>query len=199
MKISIAGLLYLIGERFFKKYKTFRYIRRQFPTATIDHNVDFLGDIKNVHLGKNIVFQANSTIDIGGTTEWCDYKGYLEIGDDSFIAQNCIIYAAGPFGVKIGKRLDCGPGVCIFSSRTNYEIGVNHHVFGPVEIGDDVIIYSNVVISPNVRIGNGSAIAAGAVVTQDVPENTLVGGVPARIIKRIRKMPQSPGLNTIND
>jgi len=56
-----------------------------------------------------------------------------------------------------------------------------------VEIGDDVTIYANAVISPGVKIGSGSAVAAGSVVIRDVPENTLIGGVPAKIIKKINK------------
>jgi acetyltransferase-like isoleucine patch superfamily enzyme len=50
-------------------------------------------------------------------------------------------------------------------------------------IGDDVWIGANAVILPGVTIGNHCVIAAGAVVTKDVPDNTLVGGVPAKVIK----------------
>ena len=55
----------------------------------------------------------------------------------------------------------------------------------PVHIGNDVWIGGNVTILPGVTIGNNVVVAAGAVVTKDVPDNTLVGGVPARKIKDI--------------
>ena len=55
----------------------------------------------------------------------------------------------------------------------------------PVRIGNDVWIGGNVTILPGVTIGNNVVVAAGAVVTKDVPDNTLVGGVPARKIKDI--------------
>ncbi len=55
----------------------------------------------------------------------------------------------------------------------------------PVSIGNDVWIGGNVTILPGVTIGNNVVVAAGAVVTKDVPDNTLVGGVPARRIKHI--------------
>ena len=53
----------------------------------------------------------------------------------------------------------------------------------PVNIGDDVWIGGNVTILPGVNIGNNVIIAAGAVVTKDIPDNCVVGGVPARKIK----------------
>ena len=54
----------------------------------------------------------------------------------------------------------------------------------PVEIGNDVWIGSNVIVLRGVHVGNGAIIAAGAVVTKDVPEYTIVGGVPAHTIKK---------------
>ena len=55
----------------------------------------------------------------------------------------------------------------------------------PIHIGRDVWIGANAVILPGITIGDGAVIAAGAVVTKDVPENTVAGGVPARVIKTI--------------
>ncbi len=53
----------------------------------------------------------------------------------------------------------------------------------PVEIGNDVWIGANVIITPGIKIGNGAIIAAGAIVTEDVPPYAIVGGVPAKVIK----------------
>lgn len=55
----------------------------------------------------------------------------------------------------------------------------------PVCVGDNVLIGANAVVIEGVQIGSGSVVAAGAIVTQDVPENVVVAGVPARIIKEI--------------
>ena len=55
----------------------------------------------------------------------------------------------------------------------------------PVRVGDNVLIGANAVVIEGVQIGNGSVVAAGAIVTTDVPENVVVAGVPARVIKKI--------------
>ncbi len=66
-----------------------------------------------------------------------------------------------------------------------------HKPYEPVIIGDDVWIGIRAIILPGVKIGKGAIIGAGAVVTKDVPEYAIVGGVPARVIKL-----RSPGCAT---
>ena len=60
----------------------------------------------------------------------------------------------------------------------------------PVRIGDNVLVGANAVVIEGVQVGNGSVVAAGAIGTQDVPENVVVAGVPARIIKEIDEKTQ---------
>ena len=61
--------------------------------------------------------------------------------------------------------------------------GLPYSYAQPVRIGNDVWIGGNVTILPGVTIGNNVVVAAGAVVTKDIPDNTLVGGVPAKKIR----------------
>ncbi len=158
------------------------WIAIHFPTTSLDLNVIVRGDFQNLKLGEHVVIQSGVVLYLGGQ-EWCYHTGRLEIGDESVISPNCILYGSGPAGIRIGRRFDCGPGVKIFASRTDYTLGQDNHIFAPVVIGDEVIVYANAVIGPGVTVGDGAVIAANSVVTSDVPPRVLVGGGPARILK----------------
>jgi acetyltransferase-like isoleucine patch superfamily enzyme len=84
--------------------------------------------------------------------------------------------------ITIGHGVAISSGVTIRDSD-NHAINGNARVTAPIVIGDRVWIGLNATILKGVRIGNGAVIAAGAVVIADVPENTLVGGVPAKVLK----------------
>jgi len=158
------------------------YIQNHFPGTMIGANVVIKGIFKNLKLGRNVQIQSGCFIHLGGL-QWCEQSGSLEIGDDSVLGSNSVIYAGGKGGVRIGKRFDGGPGIGIFSTRTDYLVKTQSYVFKPVAIGDDVIVYANCVISPGVKIGDGAVIAANSAVLQNIPSNTLAGGSPARILR----------------
>ena len=129
--------------------------------------------------GKNVNIESNASI-----------TSSLEIGNNSGIGIASRIYGK----VCIGNNVLMGPEVIILTSGHNYE---NMNVLiqeqgslkeKPVIIGDDVWIGARAIILPGVEIGNGAVIGAGAVVTKNVPPYSVVGGVPAKIIKcRISK------------
>ena len=112
--------------------------------------------------------------------------GDVIIGDCTRIGiHNTII---GP--VCVGNHVNLAQGITVTALNHNYEdatkrIDEQGISTKPVVIGDDVWIGANAVILPGVTIGSHCVIAAGAVVTKDVPDHTLVGGVPAKVIKKI--------------
>jgi acetyltransferase-like isoleucine patch superfamily enzyme len=167
----------------FTQYRKRRVLEAKYGLR-IEPHVFIKCPVENFSAGENTIIQAGTVIHLGGM-DWCQGSGSLHIGSNSVISPNCTIYAAGPGGVRIGCRFDCGPGVGIFSSRTDHDDPQRGHRFAPVNIADDVTIFANAVISPGVTIGQGAVVAAGAVVTADVAPWTMVGGQPARLIKKL--------------
>ena len=152
-------------------------IRGALSGVRTDRGVVIYGDPLNLHLARGVILQAHVVLHAGGMP-WCQGVGHVEIGEGSVISPGCVIYGAGPGGVRIGRAFDCGPNVGIFASRTRP--GGDGHIFGSVVIGDHVTVYAGAVISPGVNIGDRAVIAANAVVTRDVLPGRFVGGLPAR-------------------
>lgn len=114
----------------------------------------------------------------------CDNGKNIHVGRNFLANYHVTILDCGP--VTIGDYVMIGPNTMI--STVNHPMtpmGRRKHlaIVKPVKIGNDVWIGGNVTILPGVTIGNNVVVAAGAVVTKDVPDNTLVGGVPAKVIK----------------
>lgn len=108
----------------------------------------------------------------------------VTLGDRSGIGINASIGEQ----TRIGSDVMMGPDCVIYTRNHRFDrldIPMREQGYGPVEpvvIGDDCWIGGRVTILPGVHIGNGAVIAAGAVVTKDVPPFAVVGGVPAKII-----------------
>lgn len=108
----------------------------------------------------------------------------LEVGEGSRL-NGCHVSADGH--LKIGKKVRIAPYAMIIDS--DYHQIEDHWADAEpnnIEIGDDVWIATGAMILPGVKIGKGSVVAAGSVVTKDVPEKVVVAGVPAKIIKTLK-------------
>lgn len=140
-----------------------RYIRRAICKPLFDK----CGRGLNVEKGAN--FGTGSDIIIGnnsGIGANAQIRGKLSIGDNVLMGPDVVI-------LTTNHRFD----------RLDIPIGKQGSIDEPVTIGNDVWIGQRAMIMPGVSIGNGCIIAAGAVVTKDVPDYAIVGGVPAKIIK----------------
>jgi len=115
-------------------------------------------------IGNHVVVGTHTVID-----------GQVTIGDFVKIESNCYI----PTHVAIGSRVFLGPNVTLTNDRYPLKMRDQYRPEGPI-IEDGVTLGAGVVVCPGVRIGRDSFVAAGAVVTKDVPADSLVMGVPGR-------------------
>lgn len=116
-----------------------------------------------VSIGNNAIVMMGATINIGAS-----------IGDGTMVDMNVAIGGR----VQVGKMCHIGAGSVLAGV-------IEPPSAQPVVIEDDVLIGANAVVLEGVRIGKGSVIAAGAIVTQDVPEYSVVVGAPGRVIKKV--------------
>ncbi len=104
----------------------------------------------------------------------------IEIGNGSIIGDH--VFLDGRDKLIIGNHVDIASQVLIYNSEHDINSEDFQALSGPVEIGDYVFIGPRAIILPGVRIGKGAVIAAGAVVTKNVSDFAIVGGVPAAVI-----------------
>lgn len=113
----------------------------------------------------------------------CDMGIRVHIGRNVFINENVELISGG--GIEIGDGALIAPRVCI--ATVNHDVNNRHRFFTyhRVRLGKNVWICANATICPGVTVGENSIVAAGSVVTRDVPDNVVAGGNPARIIRRL--------------
>jgi acetyltransferase-like isoleucine patch superfamily enzyme len=143
---------------------------------------------KGIDIGNNTIIMHGAILHVYNFRDLPNAG--IKIGVDSLIGEYSVIRGQG--GVEIGDR--------VYTSPFTQIIAVNHVFDDPdqpfidqgitaegIRIGDDVWLGSGAVVTDGVQIGKGAVVAAGAVVTEDVPPHTVVGGVPARVIRKINK------------
>ena len=170
----------------------------------IKRHIGSIGEGSSLGIGCDLQGGGNKSIYIGSHTSigkhcilgcWVKYKdkGYnptIKIGDNTSIGEYCHITAA--------KEITIGDGVltgrfCYISDnnhgKSDYEAlkirpaDRDLYIKGPVHIGNNVWMGDRVCVLSGVTIGEGAVIAANAVVTKDVPAYSVVGGVPAKVIR----------------
>jgi acetyltransferase-like isoleucine patch superfamily enzyme len=161
----------------------------------------------HIHLGHNvyldqavylhacpagIIIGENSFVMHGAVLHVYNFRelphAFIHIGRDSLIGEFNVLRGQG--GITIGDRVYTGPLVQILAvnhvygdpNRPIIEQGITAE---GIVIENDVWVGAGAIITDGVALGRGAVVAAGAVVTQDVPPHTVVGGVPAQVLRRI--------------
>ena len=136
------------------------------------------------HTVRKIIYKlAGLKIGTGSTIHmWANFfqPKNIEIGEDTTIGNNSFL--DGRNLLKIGSHVDLASEVMIYNSEHDLESSSFEAKTAPVEIGDYVFVGPRAIILPGVRISRGAVVAAGAVVTKNIGEFEIVGGVPAKTI-----------------
>ncbi|MFD1040403.1 sugar O-acetyltransferase [Virgibacillus byunsanensis] len=116
----------------------------------------------------------------------CDYGYNIHVGENFYCNFNCVILDVCE--VRIGDNCFIAPGVHIYAAT--HPIDPQERISGkeygkPVTIGNNVWIGGGSIINPGIHIGDNVVIGSGSVVTKDVPDNVVIGGNPAKVIKVI--------------
>lgn len=155
-----------------------------------------------LNIGDYVIINSNSSfgVRVGNRFTLRDYSKIdcqsvysattsgIEIGNNVGISENALIQVRGK--IEIGNNVIIGPSFTLISENHKFDnpaeaIRLQGVTRNGVSIKDNVWIGSNVTILDGVTVGENSVIAAGAVVNKSFPNNVIIGGIPARILKRI--------------
>ena len=144
----------------------------------IRSGVKIIGNPRRVFIGKKIKVYQKVIIAIG--------KGELRIGNNGLIGVGTYINC-GDEKLTIGNNVAIAPFCKIFTNSHHYSddlLNIGSYRNGDIIIEDNVLIGTNTVILPGVKIGHDSVIGASSLINRDVEPNTIVAGVPAKLLKK---------------
>jgi len=191
--IGLRGILYRLILKMDGQAAIERNVRLRFAShirlgdgSYLDEGVYIHACPAGVEIGANTLVMHGAVLHVYNFRD-LPHAG-IRIGKDCLIGEYSVIRGQG--GVTIGDR--------VYTSPMTQLIAVNHVVDDPnrpfieqgitaqgIVVEDDVWLGANAVVTDGVHIGCGAVVAAGAVVTKDVPPHTIVGGVPARVLREI--------------
>lgn len=175
-----AGELYLSGDK--------ELVQNRVEAQELIYQYNYTRGYEEEHrkeILKLLLGSADKTTTILPTFR-CDYGFHIHVGKNFYANFDCVMLDVCE--IRIGDNCMFGPGVHIYTATHPLEPAERNSglEYGkPVTIGDNVWIGGRAVINPGVVIGNNVVVASGSVVTKSVPDNVVIGGNPARILKAI--------------
>lgn len=154
----------LLPEHQMPRGMLFAKLREWTARPLLRHCGKNVGINRNAHFGRGDQFSLGDNSSLGYNAR---IVGDVSLGNDVGLAHNVFITASG-------RKFDGTDMPIVFQGKTEDD---------PVVVEDNCIIFAEVIILPGVRIHSGSVIGAGAVVSRDVPPNSIVAGNPARVVK----------------
>ncbi len=171
----------LDGEKYFAFDSELKQLRKKTFEATMKFNTTGDRNLLNQVFSQKL---ENFTLN---PPFYCDYAENIEIGKNVFINFNCSVLSCEK--VKIGDNCYIGPNVQLYTAMhplnpTERNQGINFAK--PIEIGKDCWLGGGVIVLPGVKIGEGTTIGAGSVVTKNIPSNCTAAGNPCKVIRYLR-------------
>ncbi|MEX2527304.1 MAG: acyltransferase [Gemmatimonadota bacterium] len=156
-------------------------LTRRFPEVSLAPTA-VIRDPRRFSAGPRTRIEEGVYMNCGG--DWSP-DGYFRCGSGCFLGAYSVIYAGG--GVELGDNVALAPHVLIASHHHPVDPPadpmLSRFVTNPVRIGSNVVMGMGATVLPGVEIGQGSMVAAGALVTRDIPPGSLVMGSPARRVR----------------
>jgi maltose O-acetyltransferase len=176
----LAGEVYncLDPELQFERQKTKKLLRLYNNTETVEERHAIFQQLLG-KIGKNSLIEPPF---------YCTYGENIHIGDHVFL--NSLCYIIDNNVVHIGNHVSVGPNVQIYTAAHLLQAEARNQGLEetrPITIEDNVWIGGGAILLPGVRIGRNAVVGAGAVVTRSVPENYIVAGNPAKVIREIEQ------------
>lgn len=162
---------------FFKMIYRKKINYKKIPRLLKKYYIYLYNDSKII-FGQNIIARKNFTIRVLE-------KAKLTVGDNVFFNENVSIQCKG--NINIGNGVEIGPNVLIIDHDHNYKEDYKTFIVGDINIGENVWIGANTIILKGVNIGKNAVIAAGSIVKNDIPENTLFFNKKQEYYKEIKK------------
>jgi maltose O-acetyltransferase len=178
----LSGELYIASDPELVKERNYARILTQELTHSNPNDLDYRQQVVEKLFG-----QARSGVYIEPPF-FCDYGYNIILGENVYFNFNCAVLDVNL--VRIGSRTLIGPGVHIYTAMhpTDYRErakGLEYAI--PVTIEHDVWIGGGAIICPGVKIGFGSIIGAGSVVTKNIPSEVFAAGNPCKVIKSLNE------------